>query len=190
MSNELVTVAILNTPTEASLVRNQLDEEGIQVFLADEEAVGMAWYLGNAIGGVKVQVAEADVERAFEILDEHEPITITEEDWRTDESEDDSDDEDESGDDEAHRDLREANAEEEGESLDEASLAELDNNVNRAYKASLFGLIFFPLQFYALTLLIDLVLSPLPLNESQQKKVMIGFALSTLTIISMMVLFL
>jgi len=51
-------------------------------------------------------------------------------------------------------------------------------------------LIFFPLQFYALTLLIDLVLSPLPLNESQQKKVMIGFALSTLTIISMMVLFL
>lgn len=186
MSNELVTIATLNTPIEASLVRNQLDAEGVQVFLTDAEAVGMAWYLGTAIGGIKVQVAESDVERAFEILDEHDPVTITEEDWRTGES----DDEDDDWDEDADSDPNAMNAEEGSDKVSELSPAEIDKNVTRAFRASLFGLLFFPLQFYALSLLIDLVLSPHPLNESQMKKVMLGFVFTTLTIISMMALFL
>lgn len=54
MSTDFVTVATTGTLTEASLIRNQLEAEGIRVFLSDEATVGMAWYLGNAIGGVKV----------------------------------------------------------------------------------------------------------------------------------------
>ena len=82
MSHELITVATLNTPVEASLVQNQLEAAGIRSFMSDEAAVGMAWYLGNAIGGVKVQVAESDAPRAFDVVNDHEPVTITEEDWR------------------------------------------------------------------------------------------------------------
>ncbi|MEQ9066942.1 MAG: DUF2007 domain-containing protein, partial [Gimesia chilikensis] len=66
MSNDFITIATTSTPTEASLIRNQLEAEGIRVYLSDEEAVGMAWYLGNALGGIKVQVASEDADRAFE----------------------------------------------------------------------------------------------------------------------------
>ena len=62
MSDKLVTVATFGTPTEAALVRNQLEDQGIRVFLADEATVGMAWILGTAVGGVKLQVVEHDAE--------------------------------------------------------------------------------------------------------------------------------
>ncbi|QDT28438.1 hypothetical protein Enr10x_37800 [Gimesia panareensis] len=168
MSTDFVTVATLNTPTEASLVRNQLEAEGIRVFLSDEEAVGMAWYLGNAIGGIKVQVAAENADRAFELLDEHDPVTISEEDWKTVEGFENDWDEDEE-DTDAAQDTAEESAPE----------RDLDQEVNRAFKAAVLGIIFFPIQVYSFFLLLDILFSGHSLTPVQQKKVKIGLLLNT-----------
>lgn len=71
MSDELVTVASFSTPGEAQIARNMLEAEGITALLADEESVGMAWYLGNALGGVKVLVPKQQWMRAKVALAHH-----------------------------------------------------------------------------------------------------------------------
>lgn len=177
MSDDFVTVATLNTPTEASLVRNQLEAEGIRVFLSDEEAVGMAWYLGNAIGGIKVQVAAEDADRAFELLDEHDPVTISEEDWKTvagfengwDEEEEDAD-------------AAEDTAEESPAARD------LDQAIDRAFKAAVLGVLFLPIQIYSFFLLLEILFSGHTLTPAQQKKVKIGFLLNTFLLVFVIVL--
>ncbi|MCH9653423.1 MAG: DUF2007 domain-containing protein [Planctomycetes bacterium] len=166
MSDELVTVATLNTPVEASLVRNQLEAEGIRAFLSDAETVGMVWYMGNAVGGIKVQVAESDVDRAFEILDAHEPVTITEEDWQTAESEDDDWNEGAGNDFDQEK-------EEDGE--EEQPVSEFDEMVDRAYKAAFLGVLFIPLQVYSLSILVTIFFGSTPLNPENRRKVKIAF---------------
>ncbi|QDV51822.1 putative signal transducing protein [Gimesia fumaroli] len=172
MSNDFVTVATLNTPTEASLVRNQLEAEDIRVFLSDEEAVGMAWYLGTAIGGIKVQVAEEDAERAFAILDEHDPVPITEEDWKTVEGFengwDEEEDEDESPEQEADEDVPVSN---------------LDQDLDRAYRAAFLGILFLPLQVYSIGVLLTIVLGDHELTPAQQKKINIGFIVDSFLLV-------
>ncbi len=69
MSERLVTAGTFGTPIEASIVRSHLEAEGIRAFVADEATVGMAWHLGTAVGGVKVQLAEDDVERAVCVIE-------------------------------------------------------------------------------------------------------------------------
>jgi hypothetical protein len=68
-SNRLVTLATFPAPATAGFIKSLLIAEGVQAFLADEITMGMFWHLGNSIGWVKVQVAEADVSRANEILE-------------------------------------------------------------------------------------------------------------------------
>ncbi|MBM81704.1 MAG: hypothetical protein CMJ78_14080 [Planctomycetaceae bacterium] len=71
--SQLVTISTFSTQWQASIVRSQLEEEGITTFLSDSEAIGMAWHLRNALGGVKLQVADQDVERALSLLEESPP---------------------------------------------------------------------------------------------------------------------
>lgn len=68
MSRELRIVGTFATPVEAEAVRLQLEAEGIRSVLADEATVGMNWLLGNAVHGVKILVADDDLERAAEIV--------------------------------------------------------------------------------------------------------------------------
>lgn len=72
MSDNLVTVATFNTPAEAQLAKNVLEEEGIKSMIADEEVVGMAWYIGNAVGGVKLLVLEHDWMKARATIAQHQ----------------------------------------------------------------------------------------------------------------------
>jgi hypothetical protein len=69
MAENLKTLATYATPIEAEMVRNRLLAAGVQAFLADDQTVGWLWHLGTAMQGVKVQVAEADLPRAREILE-------------------------------------------------------------------------------------------------------------------------
>jgi predicted RNA-binding Zn-ribbon protein involved in translation (DUF1610 family) len=64
----MTTVRICPTLPEAQVVQSQLAGSGIRAFLPDEFTVQNDWMLTNAIGGVRVQVLEADAERAAEIL--------------------------------------------------------------------------------------------------------------------------
>lgn len=63
------TVATFSTPTEAQLVIARLRSAGIETNLRDELTVTTDWALSNAVGGVKIEVADDDWEAAREILE-------------------------------------------------------------------------------------------------------------------------
>jgi hypothetical protein len=67
MSRDLVTIAHFNTVIEAEMAKSQLGAEGIGAFLAGAGTLGVMPYLGPS-GGIQLQVAEDDVERAREVL--------------------------------------------------------------------------------------------------------------------------
>jgi hypothetical protein len=68
MDEPLVTVSTFSTPAEAELARNLLQERGIVAFVADAEAVATLWHLSPALGGVKVQVKESELQKARRVL--------------------------------------------------------------------------------------------------------------------------
>jgi hypothetical protein len=72
MTQDLVTVATFTTAIDAHLRKNLLEGEGIRAFLADE-LTGDRLLGGAAYGGVKLQVAQPDAERARQILQAHDP---------------------------------------------------------------------------------------------------------------------
>lgn len=57
-----------STPLEAHVVRGHLEAAGIPCFLRDEHTIGVNWLYSNALGGVRLCVPEAELERAQEIL--------------------------------------------------------------------------------------------------------------------------
>jgi len=66
-----ITIRTFTFPQEAYLVKSLLESEGISVFLKDELMVQVYNFASNAIGGVKLQVMERDIEKASGILAEH-----------------------------------------------------------------------------------------------------------------------
>jgi membrane protease YdiL (CAAX protease family) len=68
----LVAVATFTLPAEAETSKLLLEQEGIRVFLADDNLVRTNWFLANAVGGAKLQVAASDAERAAKILEDYE----------------------------------------------------------------------------------------------------------------------
>lgn len=68
MSNKLITVASCSEPIEGHLLRTRLEAEGIRCFVADEHTISANWFYSNAIGGVKLQVQEADLDTARTVL--------------------------------------------------------------------------------------------------------------------------
>ncbi len=64
----LVTVATFTYPGEAHLASARLESEGVPAFVADEYVITMNWLYSTALGGVKVQVRDCDVELAAAIL--------------------------------------------------------------------------------------------------------------------------
>jgi hypothetical protein len=63
------TVASFREAYQAHLAKGKLETEGISAIVLDEYLVGINWMYSQAIGGVKVQVPEADYERAHKILE-------------------------------------------------------------------------------------------------------------------------
>jgi hypothetical protein len=70
MSDELVTVATSYDVVEAEFLRNHLEEEGFDVFLADENIVGAYNLLANAVGGIKIKVPSDDAEDAMAFIED------------------------------------------------------------------------------------------------------------------------
>lgn len=64
----MITVGTFSKPEEAHLLRMRLEAGGVAAFIQDENMVQMDWLYSNAIGGVRVQIAEEDVDAAKEIL--------------------------------------------------------------------------------------------------------------------------
>src|ERR1700679_3253575 len=69
----MVTVRQYISPSEAELDKTLLEEAGIQVFLADENSMSLGY--GGVLGGLRLQVEDADLDRARRVLDEREGVT-------------------------------------------------------------------------------------------------------------------
>lgn len=69
---KLITIATFDFPGEAEGGKLFLEQKGIRVFLADNNIVGMDWFLSNAVGGAKLQVAASDVDQARKILEPYQ----------------------------------------------------------------------------------------------------------------------
>ena len=57
-----------NNYIEAHIAKGVLEEEGLGCWLKDENTVTIDPILTNAVGGIKIMVAKADAEKAWEIL--------------------------------------------------------------------------------------------------------------------------
>jgi hypothetical protein len=65
---DLVTVAAFPDGAEAELAKERLELEGIPAFVIGAQTAGVMPFLTGPTGGVRLQVAPADVERAREVL--------------------------------------------------------------------------------------------------------------------------
>ena len=68
--DELVTLTHCDQLIAAQLLCGRLDAEGIECFIPDEHMANQTWHLSRAIGGVRVQVRQVDLERARLVLTE------------------------------------------------------------------------------------------------------------------------
>ena len=64
----MLTIARFSKAEDAHLFRHRLEAGGVAAYLQDENTVQMDWLYSNAIGGVRVQISEEDVEEARELL--------------------------------------------------------------------------------------------------------------------------
>ena len=68
---KLATIATFTSPWEAHIAKGRLGAEGIPAFIAHEHHISAAWFLSNALGGVKLQVPDAYADAAQEIIQAH-----------------------------------------------------------------------------------------------------------------------
>jgi hypothetical protein len=73
----MITIATFSKPEEAHLCRMRLEAVGIPAYVQDEHLVQMNWLYSNAIGGVRVQVADEDLASAQEFLGADSPQDST-----------------------------------------------------------------------------------------------------------------
>lgn len=66
--NPMVTIASFDFLPQAEIARGRLLAEGITSRLADQHLVQTDWLYSLAVGGIKLQVAAKDAERAVVIL--------------------------------------------------------------------------------------------------------------------------
>ena len=75
----LVTLAHFRDMPEALLAKGKLESADIHSVLADGNLVRMDWLLSNAIGGIRLQVEQQDLESARVVLNEPIPAELGDE---------------------------------------------------------------------------------------------------------------
>lgn len=67
---KLIVVAVFQYPHEAFIIKSKLEAHGVEVFLKDELTIQTYDLLSNAVGGIKLQIYESDLEIALPLLKE------------------------------------------------------------------------------------------------------------------------
>ena len=75
MSDDFVTLTTSNSVDEAEGVRLLLAQEGIEAIVTDANIVSTNWFLGPAVGYIKVQVPKSQADAALTILKQHPAST-------------------------------------------------------------------------------------------------------------------
>lgn len=65
---KLITLKTFDNAIEAHNLKNRLEVEDIKAYIFDEHLIGLNPLYSNAIGGIKVNIAESDTEQALSIL--------------------------------------------------------------------------------------------------------------------------
>lgn len=76
MNDRLVTIASQLYSHEALAAQARLYEEGIRSSLSNESMAANFWHFSNAIGGVRIEVFEKDVERSLAVLSGVEALDV------------------------------------------------------------------------------------------------------------------
>ena len=166
----LVTVARFDDPVEAALAKNCLEEAGFEAFVADAETVSVAWQLSNALGGIKLQVAEPDAGRARTVLRERlvdsagDPEELAREAIATGPLPGDVGEE--------------PPPEDDGSEEPEREPTGREKDAERAFRGAVFGLLFFPLQFYASYLLLTVLFSEETLEGRPRGRAFVAAAIN------------
>lgn len=69
MGTKLVTIATFDQVVMAQMAADAVRAAGIDAVVTDAEVVSMDWLLGQAVGGIKVQVRDEDADRAVAALE-------------------------------------------------------------------------------------------------------------------------
>lgn len=135
MPREIVTIATFSSPPEAEIAKGKLEAEGVEAFIPDTAASSILALAQPAMGGIRLQVAVSDAERARDILEGEED---SEHPYRSSASE------------HPH--------EEEVLSKAEQAQAAFDAVATRAFRAAVVGIFLCPgpLQLYAIVKLVGL----------------------------------
>ena len=156
MNSDLVTIARFDDPLNAYLNIGLLKSADIFAVLADEVTVGIAWHLAGALGGIRLMVLPKDEAASRAVLAEHEmenlPFDIPGDFF---------------------------SEEEELESSENLAKAGV---VDRAFKASVIGLMFQPILFYALFLGFKSLFLPGRMARGKQLKLAGSFIFSFLSL--------
>ncbi|WP_414577963.1 putative signal transducing protein [Anabaena sp. CCY 9402-a] len=157
MVNNFVTVSTFSNYIDANLAKQLLESQGIQCYLANESTVNMAWHLTVAVGWIKLQVNQTDLEQAKKVLVSSEfEIEDSADEWlQNDEADDD---------------------------IEKISWA--DETADRAFRTSVIGLIllFLPIQIYSLWLLVRLLVSRRQISSNRRIKVIVALLLDLLNL--------
>jgi hypothetical protein len=156
------TIARFMEITPAQVAQNLLREAGIRSFLGDAETITTDWMLSNALGGIKLKVADEDVERARELL-RHE-LNDEERAALVQEALDAADEDTEEG------------AQKEDEL--EPQLNAREELAQKTYRGSLLCLMVPPFYFVILWMLYQVWKSSEPLGQSYRKQVWIATAIT------------
>lgn len=141
--NDLVTLDTFQNAHEARLALDFLGSQGIKAVLSDEHVVGMHFFIGNAIGGVKLKVLANDAERAVTLMTQKNKIHHSDDDQTADEF-DESDFADDS---------------EPEESVPKVQVVEVPPTdrellADRTFRSAIVAILLIPLQIWVLFLLV------------------------------------
>lgn len=67
---KLVVLANFSLPIDANIAKSNLDSVGIPAFIADELTINMQWGYSVGLGGVRLFVAEENVEFAYSVINQ------------------------------------------------------------------------------------------------------------------------
>jgi len=87
MEKELITIATTYDLVEAEMIQNQLEEKGFEVYLADDNIIGVMNLLANAVGGIKIKVPETEADEAAKFVEDFRNAEIDFEEDTTDNQE-------------------------------------------------------------------------------------------------------
>jgi hypothetical protein len=160
MSSDFITVARFNAPAGADRAKARLDAAGIRALLVEREAKGPNWHLEKQASVLDLLVAPDDEDRAVDVLNRpdveraHEAAVSEER-------------------------LPAISAEVAGEDSDSPPdiVSSREELVDRAFKAQIISVVFWPLQIYALYCILTAVRSPLSLREASRRRLNLTIAI-------------